>query len=173
MRFLFPLVLVFTAIGLGIYAYLGGLHSPTVALETTPTPVLLAGQPFQGQVQDERFAELFREAKLRYDAQPTAHALANLYYNNPESAHDTIRAFIGLRVPDTTATLPAGWRYRVVPAGRRVVAVRLPNTSYLLAPAKLYTAAQQRIKDLKLISQPFYLEEFGPGEQSALRVGVK
>lgn len=173
MRFFFPLVLIFTAIGLSIYAYLGGLRTPNVALETTAAPVLLAGQPFRGKVADSRFGELFREAKARQDAQPAASPLANLYYNDPESAHDSIRAFVGLLVPDTLASLPAGWHYRVVPAGRRVVAARLQGVSFLLAPGKLYAAAQQGIKDLKLTKQPFYLEQFGPGEQDELRVGVQ
>ena len=173
MRFFFPLVLIFTAIGLGIYAYLGGLRTPSVALETIPTPLLLAGQPFHGKVDDARFGELFRAAKARQDASPTPPPLANLYYNNPESAHDSIRAFVGLLVPDSAAPLPAGWRYRVVPAGRRVVAARVRGVSFLLAPGKLYAAAQQGIKDLSLSGQPFYLEQFGLDEVDELRVGVK
>ncbi|QKG54362.1 hypothetical protein [Hymenobacter sp. BRD67] len=172
MRFFFPLVLLFTAIGLGIYAYLGGLRPPAVALETTAAPVLLAGQPFHGKVQDERFGELFRAAKSRQDASP-ALPLANLYYNNPESAHDSVRAFIGVLVPDTAARLPAGWRYRVVPAGQRVVAARVRGVSFLLAPGKLYAAAEEFIKDRQLTKQPFYLEQFGPDETDELRVGVK
>lgn len=173
MRFFFPLVLVLTAIGLGIYAYLGGLRTPTVALETTATPVLLAGQPFHGKADDARFGELFHAAKARQDASPTPPPLANLYYNNPESAHDSIRAFVGLLVPDTAAVLPTGWRYRVVPAGRRVVAARVRGVSFLLAPGKLYGAAEQGIKDLGLTGQPFYLEQFGLNEVDELRVGVK
>jgi hypothetical protein len=172
MRFFFPLVLLFTAIGLGVYAYLGGLRTPTVALETIAAPVLLAGQPFHGKVDDSRFGELFREAKVRQDANP-ALPLANLYYNNPESAHDSIRAFVGVLVPDTAVALPAGWRYRVVPAGKRVVAARVQGVSFLLSPGKLYGAAQQGIKDLKLTGEPFYLEQFGPNETDELRVGVK
>lgn len=172
MRFLFPLVLVFTAIGLGIYAYLGGLRTPSVALETTAAPVVLAGQPFHGKVDDSHFGELFRTAKNWQDAHPSQ-PLANLYYNDPESAHDSIRAFVGVLVPDTAAALPAGWRYRVVPAGRRVVAARVQGVSFLLAPGKLYAAAQQHIKDQKLTKQPFYLEQFGADEADELRVGVK
>ena len=173
MRFFLPLVLLLTALGLGSYAYLGGLRKPSVALETSPTPVLLAGQPYHGKVNDARFGELFREAKQRQDASPTPLPLANLYYNNPESAHDSIRAFVGLRVPDSAAALPAGWRYRVVPAGRRAVVARLTGVSFLLAPGKLYDAAEQGIKDLKLTKEPFYLEQFGPNETDELRVGVK
>jgi hypothetical protein len=171
-RFFFPLVLIFTAIGLSIYAYLGGLRTPSVALETTVAPVLLAGQPFHGKVDDAHFGELFRTAKTWQDAH-AGQPLANLYYNDPESAHDSIRAFVGVRVPDTTAALPAGWRYRVVPPGRRVVAARVQGVSFLLAPGKLYAAAQQLIKDHKLTKQPFYLEQFGADEADELRVGVK
>ncbi|MGI4864997.1 MAG: GyrI-like domain-containing protein [Janthinobacterium lividum] len=176
MRFLFPLVLIFTAIGLGLYAYLGGLHTPTVALETTAAPVLLAGQPYAGKAEDQRFGELFREAKTIQESGrlgSRALTLANLYYNNPEKARDTIRAFIGVAVADTTHTLPAGWRYRVVPAGRRVVASRISNTSYMLAPSKLYTAAEEMVKTQKLTKQPPYFEQFGPGDTSELWLGVK
>ncbi len=172
MRFFLPLVLLLTVLGLGTYAYLGGLRSPTVALETTAAPVLLAGQPFHGKVDDSRFGELFRAAKARQDANP-AQPLANLYYNDPETAHDSVRAFVGLLVPDTAARLPAGWRYRVVPAGRRVLAARVQGVSFLLSPGKLYAAAEQGIKAQKLTKQPFYLEQFGPNETDELRVGVK
>lgn len=175
MRFFFPLVLIFTAIGLGIYAYLGGLHTPTVALETAAAPVLLAGQPYAGPADGQRFGELFREAKnLQESGQlTTSRALANLYYNDPARASDTIRAFVGVTVADTTAALPTGWRYRVVPAGRRVVAARIGNTSFMLSPSKLYTSAEELIKARKLTKQPPYLEQFGPGEASELRMGVK
>ena len=162
-----------TALGLSIYAYLGGLRKPSVALETSPTPVLLAGQPYHGKVDDARFGELFRTAKQRQDASPTPPPLANLYYNNPESAQDSIRAFVGLRVPDSTAALPTGWRYRVVPAGRRAVVARLKGVSFMLAPGKLYGAAEQGIEARKLTKEPFYLEQFGLNGVDELRVGVK
>jgi hypothetical protein len=175
MRFLFPLVLIFTAIGLSIYAYLGGLRTPTVALETTAAPVLLAGQPYAGKVDGARFGELFREASTmqangRFGP---ARTLANLYYNDPEKAHDSIRAFVGLTVADTATALPAGWRYRVVPAGQRTMHARLAGASFMLAPGKLYTAAEEQIKAQKLTKQPPYLEQFGAGDNSELWIGVK
>jgi hypothetical protein len=175
MRFLFPLVLIFTAIGLSIYAYLGGLRTPTVALETTAVPVLLAGQPYAGKVSAPRFGELFREAS---DMQANgrfgpARTLANLYYNDPEKAHDSIRAFVGLAVTDTSTALPAGWRYRVVPAGRRTMHARLAGASFMLAPGKLYAAAEEQIKAKKLTKQPPYLEQFEAGDTSERWIGVK
>lgn len=175
MRFLFPLVLIFTAIGLSIYAYLGGLRTPTVVLETTAVPVLLAGQPYAGKVSAPRFGELFREAN---DMQANgrfgpARTLANLYYNDPEKAHDSIRAFVGLAVTDTSTALPAGWRYRVVPAGRRTMHARLAGASFMLAPGKLYAAAEEQIKAQKLTKQPPYLEQFEAGDTSQLWIGVK
>ena len=173
MRFFFPLVLLFTALGLGIYAYLGGLHTPTTALETTATPVLLAGQPFHGKVSEAAFGEAFRAAKRWQQVQPTPPPLANIYYNDPSAAHDSITAFVGVVVADTATRLPASWRYRVVPAGQRVAVARLAGASYLLAPGKLEAAVEQAITAAGLHKQPPYLEQFGPGEASELRVGVK
>ncbi|RYY13023.1 MAG: AraC family transcriptional regulator [Cytophagaceae bacterium] len=169
MRFLFPLVLLFTALGLGIYAYLGGLRTPTVALETSAAPVLLAGQPYAGKVDNQRFGELYREAKTMQEngRLGAARALANLYYNDPEAAHDSIRAFVGLAVADTARPLPAGWHYRVVPAGRRALHARVAGVSFLLAPGKLYAAAEQALKTQQLTKQPPYLEQFGAADESS------
>ncbi|HEX8660006.1 MAG TPA: hypothetical protein VF690_20855, partial [Hymenobacter sp.] len=99
---------------------------------------------------------------------------ANLYLNDPETGRDTIRAFIGLAVTDTTHTLPTGFRYRVVPAGQRVMATRLLGVSYLLAPNKLYPAALEAVKAQKLTARgDFYLERFGTDDASEVWVGVK
>lgn len=176
MRYLFPIVLVVTALALGFYAYLGGLRTPTVALETTAAPALLAGQFFHGKVQEKRFGELFREAKTTQEngSLGTGLALANVYYNNPETAHDTIRAFVGLAVADTARPLPTGWRYRVVPAGQRIMNARVKGVSFILAPDKLYPAATEAIKAQKLTQRGnFYLECFGADEISEMWIGVK
>lgn len=172
MRYLFLAIILLTLVAAGFYVYLGGNHQPNVTLETTAAPLFLAGQPFHGPVRGEGFGQLFRQAK---DAQ--AHLggdLANLYLNDPETAHDTIRAFIGLVLADTTQRLPAGFRYRLVPAGQRVVAARLRGVSYLLAPNKLYPAALEVVKAQKLTQRgDFYLERFGAGDASEVLVGVK
>ena len=172
MRYLFLAIILFTLLAAGTYAYLGGTRDPRVTLETTAAPVYLAGQPFNGAIQGESFARLFRQAK---DAQ--AHLkgdLANLYLNNPETAHDTVHAFIGLALADTSQSLPAGFRYRLVPAGQRVVAARLSGVSFLLSPNKLYPAALDAVKEQKLTQRGnFYLERFGSDETSEVWVGVK
>lgn len=172
MRYLFLAIILLTLIGAGTYAYLGGTREPKVTLETTTAPLYLAGQPFHGAVTGDAFGNLFRQAK---DAQTRLHGdLANLYLNDPETAHDTIRAFIGLAVADTTQALPAGFRYRVVPAGQRVLAARLTGVSYLLAPNKLYPAAFEAVEKQKLTQRGnFYLERFAANEESEVWVGVK
>ena len=156
MRYLFLAIILLTLLAAGLYAYLGGTRSPQVALETTAAPLYLAGQPYHGAGTSDAFGQLFRQAK---DAQARLGGdLTNLYLNDPETAHDTITAFIGLAVADTAKALPAGFRYRLVPAGQRVVAARLQGVSYLLAPNKLY---------------PFYLERFGANDASEVWIGVK
>ena len=172
MRYLFLAIILLTLIAAGTYVYLGGTQEPKVTLETTTAPLYLAGQPYHGAVRGDAFGNLFRQAK---EAQATLRGdLANLYLNDPESAHDTVRAFIGLAVADTTQALPAGFRYRLVPAGQRVVAARLVGVSYLLAPNKLYPAALEAVQKQKLIQRgDFYLERFGAGDASEVWVGVR
>ena len=172
MRYLFLAVILLTLIAAGTYVYLGGTREPKIALETTAAPLYLTGQLFHGKVTGDIFGSLFRQAK---DAQTRLRGdLANLYLNDPETAHDTIRAFIGLAVTDTTQTLPSGFRYRVVPAGQRVLAARLTGVSSLLAPNKLYPAALEAVKTQKLTQRgDFYLERFGANEESEVWIGVK
>ena len=172
MRYLFLAIILLTLAAAGTYIYMGGTRSPQVRLETTAAPLYLAGQAFSGSVRSDEFGQLFRQAK---DAQSRLRGdLANLYLNDPETAHDTIKAFIGLAVADTAQPLPAGFRYRLVPAGQRVMAARLRGVSYLLAPNKLYPAALEAVKTQKLTQRgDFYLERFGPGDDSEVLVGVK
>jgi len=172
MRYLFLAIILLTLLAAGFYAYLGGTRTPAITLETTAAPVYLAGQAFRGPPNSEIFGQLFRQAK---DAQARLRGdLANLYLRNPETARDTIQAFIGLAVADTTRPLPAGFRYRVVSAGRRVLAARLRGVSYLLAPNKLYPAAFDAIKAQKLTpTGNFYLEKFGADDTSEVWIGVK
>lgn len=172
MRYLFLAIILLTVLAAGVYVYLGGNRSPKVALETTAVPLYLAGQPYHGKVTGDAFGQLFRQAK---DAQARLGGdLANLYLNDPETAHDTIQAFIGLAVADTAQSLPTGFRYRMVPAGQRVVAARLTGVSYLLAPNKLYPAALDAVKNQKLTQRgDFYLERFGANDASEVWIGVK
>ncbi|WP_046244042.1 GyrI-like domain-containing protein [Hymenobacter terrenus] len=171
-RYLFLAIILLTLVAAGAYVYLGGTREPSVALETTSAPLYLAGQPFHGSVRDEKFGQLFRQAK---EAQARLQGdLTNLYLNNPETTHDTITAFIGLTAADTTRPLPTGFRYRLVPAGQRVMVARLTGVSYLLAPNKLYPAALEAIKAQKLTQRgDFYLERFSENEASEMWVGVK
>ena len=175
MRYVFLAILLLTIAAAGAYAYLGGLREPAVALETTVAPLLLAGQPYHGPVSSEKFGELFRQAKVAQDGgQLPGATLANIYFNDPEKARDSVRAFIGLAVADSSRPLPPGFRYRLVPAGQRVVAARLRGVSYLLAPNKLYPAAFELVKAQKLTRRPFYLEQFGlAGGEAQVWVGVR
>ncbi|MBO2008532.1 hypothetical protein [Hymenobacter negativus] len=172
MRYLFLAIILLTLAAAGTYVYLGGTRESKITLETTAAPLYLAGQPFRGAVSSEAFGQLFRQAKDTQTRVPGD--LTNLYLNNPETAHDTITAFIGLAVADTTKALPTGFRYRVVPAGQRVLAARLQGVSYLLAPNKLYPDAFEAIKKQKLTQRGnFYLERFGAKEASEVLIGVK
>lgn len=173
-RYLFLAIILLTLAAAGTYVYLGGAKEPTVTLETTAAPLFLAGQAYRGSVRGDTFGQLFRAAKDAQTAGSLRGDLANLYLNDPETAHDTINAFIGLSVADTTQRLPAGFRYRVVPDGQKVMVARLSGVSYLLAPNKLYPAALDAVKQQKLTQRGnFYVERFGANDASEVWIGVK
>ena len=173
-RYLFLAIILLTVFVAIFYVYLGGRQEPRVALETTTAPLYLMGQAYHGSVRGDEFGQLFRRAKDVQTQRRLTSDLANLYLNEPETAHDTISAFIGLAVADTTQALPVGFRYRLVPAGQRVIAARLTGVSYLLSPNKLYPAALEAVKTRKLTQRgDFYLERFGADEASEVLVGVK
>ena len=172
-RYIFLAIILLTVALAGVYVYLGGARQPVVTFETTAAPLYLAGQPYHGSVRGPLFGQLFRRAKDA-QTQQLRGDLANLYLNDPETANDTITAFIGVALPDTSKALPAGFRYRVVPAGQRVVVARLTGVSYLLSPNKLYPAALEYLEKQKRTARgDFYLERFGTDDASEVWIGVK
>ncbi|TGE20670.1 hypothetical protein E5K00_22015 [Hymenobacter aquaticus] len=170
-RWLFLLIFLFTVGAAILYAYVGGFKTPTVTIVTTPAPVFLAGQAFYGSANDEKFGPLFRSVKEAKDQGQLRGELANIYYNDPEKARDTVRAFVGLVVADTVSQqLPPGYQYRTFAAGQRVVRART-TASYLVAPNKLYPAITDAANQQKLKLRHIYLEKFPEqGESEVLAV---
>ncbi|KAA9331280.1 hypothetical protein F0P96_13580 [Hymenobacter busanensis] len=153
----------------GVYAWLGGFRSPQVDVLTTQQPVFVAGQYYAG-IPGQEFGELFREAGELQRSGRLRGTLGNLYYNAPESEGDSIKAFIGLVVADTSQPLPTGFRYRTFAAGQRVVRARI-QAHYMLAPGKLYPALKAAAETQKLKLRQVYLERFpeeGPAEMVAV-----
>ncbi|TGE14932.1 GyrI-like domain-containing protein [Hymenobacter elongatus] len=172
-RWLFLLILVLTVGAAIVYGYLGGFTQPTVAIITTKAPVFLAGKAFRGSVRDEAFGPMFRQVKEAKDNGQLRGDLANIYYNNPEKARDTVQAFVGLVVADTVSQqLPAGYRYRTFAAGQRVIQART-TASYLVAPNKLYPAIADAAQQQKLQLQQVYLERFPEQGESEVLAAVK
>ncbi|WP_324673740.1 hypothetical protein [Hymenobacter sp. GOD-10R] len=169
-RWLFLSILFLTAAGVVVYGYLGGFRKPDVAVISTTKPIFLLGQYYKGSVRDEAFGPLFREAQQLRASGTVRGELANIYYNDPSTTRDTVEAFIGLIVADTTSQKkPDAYRYRAFPAGQRVIQART-TTSYLLAPNKLYPAIEDVAKQQKLKLRQVYLEQFaeeGPSEVMA------
>ncbi|MGY2130834.1 hypothetical protein ACW9KT_01295 [Hymenobacter sp. HD11105] len=163
----FLLILVFG----GVYAYLGGFRQPEVAVITTEKPIYLAGRYFNGPVKSEEFGPLFRQAQQLKASQQLQGNLANIYYNDPEAAGDTVKAFVGLIVADTVSQkLPPGYRYSIFSGGQRVVQARL-EASYMIAPGKLYSGIKDFVKQQKLALSQVYVEQFpdtGPAEVLAV-----
>jgi hypothetical protein len=172
-RWLFLAALLIAFLIAGVYAYLGGFRTADVTLETTPQPILLAGRYFAGRVDSEQFGPLFRQAQQLHQSGQLHGDLANVYYDDPAAAQDTVRAFVGLAVADTVSQqLPTGYRYHTFGAGQRVVHARI-QASYMVAPDKLYSGAKAFAERQKLQLGKVYLERFRADDQAEVLAVVK
>ncbi|QNF33491.1 GyrI-like domain-containing protein [Adhaeribacter swui] len=151
-------ILLLLVIGFGFYGYLGGFN-PVQVIRTTSKPVYVAGKYFHGNMQDKALGTYFQEAAKLLEDKKVPGYLGNIYYNNPEETNDSIQAFIGIVVPDSTVQLPAGYELRQWPGSRPVVQASV-KAHFFLAPNKLYAGLFDYAKKNKLNIKKQYLEEF-------------
>ncbi|RYU78690.1 hypothetical protein [Hymenobacter persicinus] len=172
-RWLFLAALLIAFGFAGVYTYLGGFRAADVQQQTTAQPIFLAGRYFSGRVSNEQFGPMFRQAQQLHATGQLRGDLANIYYNDPAAAEDTVRAFVGLIVADTVSQqLPTEYRYRTFAAGQRVVQARI-QASYLVAPDKLYSGVKTYAEQHQLKLAQVYLERFGADDQAEVLAVVK
>jgi hypothetical protein len=157
--------LIVLGFGLSVYAYLGGFNSPEIRVTTTKTQYI-AGMYYAGPAEGEQLGQLFRQAAEALEKKELSGELANIYYNSPEKQTDSLEAFIGIIIQDTTAPLPTGYRLQKLAAGRKVVEASV-NAHYMLSPKKLYPALFDYLKKEKIKTKQTYLEIF-PTERTAI-----
>jgi hypothetical protein len=168
----FLLVMAVLAIIVGaFYAYLGGFSSAKVS-EVSSEQLYVAGRAFKGSVTDNLINDSFRRAAEVLDKKELEGMLGNIYYNNPEGRADSVNAFIGVIIPDSSVRLPADYELRVVPGGRRALRGEV-NAHYMLAPNKLYEAIFDYAKEKNLELETFYVEWFPEDHQGIVEVPVK
>ncbi|WP_375438007.1 hypothetical protein [uncultured Hymenobacter sp.] len=168
MNRVFLILSLFLIVAVGVaYYVLGGFKQAEVKLETTTQPIFLAGSYFEGPGNSEAFGDLTRKAYEIRTSGKLRGTFGNIFYNNPTFSGETAKVFVGLVVDDTVSQqLPAGYQYRVFPAGQRVLHATI-EASYLVAPDKLYSGVKDQAKQNGLALQNVYLERFpntGPVE---------
>lgn len=154
-----------------LYTYLGGFTKPDVKL-TTSKAMYVAGIPFEGTLQDEALGEAFKKAANILETSQLDGELGNIYYNNPESKSDSIKAFIGIVIPDSVVKLPEGYTVRIVEGGRKVVRAEA-NADISLLPRKLYAAVFDYAEEENLKLQDFFVEWFPAKDRGVVEVPIK
>lgn len=169
-KFLYVLAAL-AAIFLVTYTFIGGFSASDVQVTTSKT-MYVAGVPFEGAMQDKQLGEAFQKAGELVKSKKLEGTLGNIYYNNPETSGDSLRAFIGVIVPDSSITLPEGYELRTVPGGRQVVRAET-EANITILPKKLYTAVFDYAKENKLKLDDFYVEWFPADNRGIVEVPVK
>lgn len=170
-RWFFIIGGVLVAIFGGVYVWLGGLKRPQVELLTTTQPVFVAGKPYYG-TPNAQLGQLTGEVAEMQRRGTIKGVLGNIFYNDVQAKTDSVRAFVGLVVPDTAQSLPIGYRYRTFAAGQRVLRART-TAHFLLAPGQLYDAVQKQAEERKLTLGHVYVEQFPEAGESEVLAVVK
>jgi DNA gyrase inhibitor GyrI len=169
-KFLY-LMLAVAVVLMVLYTYIGGFSAPKVDIATSET-MYVAGQLFEGSVEDEAMGKAFQRAAEVLDKKELDGMLGNIYYNDPDKSGDSIRAFIGIILMDSVSTLPNGFTLRKIEGGKKVVHAEV-EANVVLSPKKLYTAVFDYAKEQKLELEDFYIEWFPKDDLGVLEVPVK
>lgn len=143
---------VLLCIGVFYYYKLGGFNPPEIKIINAPS-YIIAGKPYVGKMTTKEFAALFTEAEVLVEKKELEGLVCGIFYNNPEKENDTIDAFIGLIIKDSTKTLPVGYSYRYL-KGRKIVQAHIK--SHLLVSPSIYTDIQDfaKEKNIELLHVP-------------------
>ncbi|MCJ8166837.1 GyrI-like domain-containing protein [Pontibacter sp. E15-1] len=171
MKKLFYITAGIATILLVLYTYIGGFTAPEVSLTTSET-LYVAGQPYHGAVDDAALGNAFKRAAEALDNKELEGVPGNIFYNDPDKSGDSLRAFIGVIIPDATVALPAGYELRTVPGGRQVIHVEV-NANIAIAPKKLYGAVADYAKEQELQFEDFYVEWYPASDRAVVEVPVK
>ncbi|GAB3542560.1 hypothetical protein GCM10027443_43580 [Pontibacter brevis] len=172
MKKFFYIMAGFAIIMLVLYTYIGGFTAPEVSVITSETKYV-AGQPYVGSIEDEALGKAFQRAAEVLEKKELEGMLGNIYYNDPDKSGDSLRAFVGIFVPDTTnITLPAGYELRTVPGGRKVIHAEV-SASVVVAPKKLYAAVFDYAREENLKLEDFFVEWFPEEDRGVVEVPVR
>jgi hypothetical protein len=169
-KFLFAIFLIII-LAAGGYGYLGGFNSPEVKQVVTPE-IHIAGKPYYGSVKSEAFGNLFQEAGKLVENKKISGDLGGVYYNDPEKQNDTIKAFVGVIVPDPSVKLPAGYQIRSFAAGKKALQGDIA-AHIILAPNKIYPALFDYAKEHKLVLQDLFIERYPDSRHAEILVWLK
>ncbi|WP_242926353.1 GyrI-like domain-containing protein [Pontibacter vulgaris] len=169
-KFLYVVVGI-AILGMVFYTYMGGFATPEVKVTTSETKYI-AGQPFSGSVKDEALGKAFQRAAEVVDKKELQGVLGSIYYNDPDKTSDSLKAFIGVIVPDKNVVLPAGFELRTIPGGKKVVHAEV-EASIAMAPKRLYAAVFDYAKEEKLKLETFYVEWFPEEKRGVVEVPIK
>ena len=155
----------------GVYAYFGGFSKPEISQITSPE-IHVAGKEYIGSVKTEEFGNLFLEAGQMVEQKKITGDLGGIYYNDPEKHQDTIHAFIGVIIPSPQTPIPAGYKVRTLPAGKKAVQGKI-ESHVALAPAKLFPAIFKYAEENKIPLQDFFVERYPDTDHAVVMVFEK
>jgi hypothetical protein len=145
-------------VGAGVYAWLGGFHSPEKKEMNLPG-YMLTGIPFRGNARDERLGEIFSRIRQFHTEKLPENVLVALYFRQKIDNPDSVNAFIGVIVKDSLPALPNGFTYQRLESGKGIrVSVRVHPL--LFSPERLQAALYEYASTKSYQLEDYVLEKY-------------
>jgi hypothetical protein len=157
-------------IGFYYYHKLGGFNEPEITVAEAPGYVVV-GKPYQGKMTSKELGNLFEEAETYLEKKTLRGTSAGVFYSNPEKENDTIKAFVGVILSDTSQALPQGYEKRSIPA-RKILRAHIK--SHLLVAPFIYPKLEEqaKLKKVELLHVPS-IEMYPSDMEMIIEVPVK
>lgn len=163
--------LLIAILGTALYYYysLGGFKDPVLTQETTG-PYFIAGQYYEGKVDDKALNALFERTEQMAKKEQLPGQPAALFYADPDKNNGNIQAFVGVIIKDTALLLPDSFEIRTVPA-QEVIKGNL-EAHYTIVPVDVYQEVKKYARENKLTVSDTTLEIYSSRENLIVEVPV-
>lgn len=129
---------------LGFVGYLGYFNDPEMKVTTSPSYSMI-GKYYFGGLEEKSLGKLFQDADSLILKEGIQGKTAIILDKNPMKAKDTLKAFVGVLLNDSTSELPSGYKFRNVPS-RKVLHTEITG-SFLTLPINVYEKVTKYAKE--------------------------
>ena len=169
-------ILLFVVLPLGLlalvgYYWLGGLNQVTVAVvDTEARPMIV--RPYQGKYGDLALRKIFVETKELQQNGTVPGVLTVVNRDSTSASGQAVNQLIGIALSEPSATVPPGYQYDTIPAGRYLRATLQSNQLVMPHPEDINKQLTTYAEDHQLTVSGLSIEVYRASDTLWIEMAV-